>query len=62
MFRFKVLTRGPGLPELAALLLLMGIQPLLAETLSPLTARGYTALPIPQTVTLGPRDFCWNAA
>ncbi|MGD0579301.1 MAG: beta-N-acetylhexosaminidase [Bryobacteraceae bacterium] len=57
MFRFKVLTPGPGLPELAALLLLIGIHPLLAETLSPLTSRGYTVLPIPQTVTLGPRDF-----
>ena len=28
-----------------------------AETLSPLTARGYTLLPAPQKVTLGPRDF-----
>src|SRR5271157_1234494 len=56
MLRFESLTRGRGMPALATLLL-MGIHPLLAETLSPLTARGYTVLPIPQTVALGPRDF-----
>jgi hypothetical protein len=57
MFRIKPLTRGRSLPGLAALLLLVAIQPLPAQTLSPLTSRGYTVLPIPQTVTLGPRDF-----
>jgi hexosaminidase len=28
-----------------------------AEILSPLAARGYTVLPVPQQVTLGPKDF-----
>ena len=57
MFRIKPLTLGRCLPGLAALLLLVAIQPLPAQTLSPLTSRGYTVLPIPQTVTLGPVSY-----
>lgn len=57
MFRFEVLARGRTTPVLAALLLLFVIHPLTADTLSPLTSRGYTVLPIPQKVTLGPQDF-----
>jgi len=38
-------------------LLLVSLPPLPAGTVSPLTARGYTALPIPQQVTLGAQDF-----
>ena len=44
---------------LVALLLMLGIPPLLAETVSPLTSRGYTVLPVPQKVTLGPEDFAF---
>lgn len=32
-----------------------------AETVSPLSARGYTVLPVPQNVILGPRDFRFTA-
>ena len=38
-------------------LFLMAIPFLRGETVSPLTARGYAVLPIPQKVSLGPRDF-----
>jgi hexosaminidase len=43
--------------DLAAVVFLVAIHPLLAETVAPLTARGYTVLPIPQQVKLGPQDF-----
>jgi hexosaminidase len=42
--------------EAFALFLLLG-SPSPADTLSPLTARGYTVLPVPQKVTLGPREI-----
>ena len=57
MFRFESLARRLATPELAILLLLIGIRPLPADTVSPLTSRGYTVLPIPQKVMLGPHDF-----
>lgn len=41
----------------SSLLLLIGIHSLLAITISPLTSRGYTVLPVPQKVALGPQDF-----
>ena len=43
--------------SLAVLLLAFGIAPLTAETVPPLTARGYTVLPVPQKVALGTQDF-----
>jgi hexosaminidase len=36
---------------------LVAAAPLLSSTVSPLTERGYTVLPIPQKVSLGSRDF-----
>ena len=36
---------------------LIALHPAIANTLSPLTARGYTVLPVPQKVTLGEQDF-----
>jgi hypothetical protein len=38
-------------------LFLVAAAPLLSSTVSPLTERGYTVLPIPQKVSLGSRDF-----
>jgi hypothetical protein len=40
-----------------SLIILFSLPSTLAETLSPLTARGYTLLPVPQKATLGARDF-----
>ncbi|MFN7992304.1 MAG: beta-N-acetylhexosaminidase [Bryobacteraceae bacterium] len=40
-----------------ALVLALSFNCLQAGTLSPLTARGYTVLPVPQKVALDPRDF-----
>jgi len=42
---------------LTALLLVSWIFPLSAETVAPLTARGYTVLPVPQKVALESQDF-----
>ena len=41
----------------AFLLLAFGLAPLTAATVSPLAARGYSAMPEPQSVKLGERDF-----
>src|SRR5215831_5305638 len=40
-----------------SLVILFSLPSMQAETLSPLARRGYTLLPAPQKVTLGPRDF-----
>ena len=37
--------------------ILLAIAPVHAETVSPLQARGYTVMPQPQVVKLGPWDF-----
>lgn len=47
-------SRRAGIP---ALLLLSFISSISAETVPPLTARGYTVLPIPQKVALGTQEF-----
>jgi hexosaminidase len=67
MVRFETLTHRLRTREmllstapLAALLVAFGI-PLVAQTLSPLTARGYAVLPVPQKVTLGSQDFAFAA-
>src|SRR5260370_22282073 len=39
----------------------LGIAPVLAETVSPLLARGYTVMPQPQVVKLGASDFEFGA-
>src|SRR5450755_3143050 len=38
----------------------LGIFPLFAQTVPPLSARGYTVLPVPQKVTLGQQDFAFT--
>jgi hexosaminidase len=45
------------MPSRAISLFLLVIPFLCGDTVSPLTARGYTVLPIPQKVSLGSRDF-----
>jgi hexosaminidase len=40
-----------------ATIFILGIFPLSAETVPPLSARGYTVLPVPQRVSLGEQDF-----
>src|SRR4051794_34318039 len=40
-----------------AALLMTGVPPTIAKTMSPLTARGYSVLPIPQKLVLGQGDF-----
>jgi hexosaminidase len=45
---------------ITTLLALLSIFPVIAETASPLTARGYTVLPIPQKVALGEQDFVFG--
>lgn len=57
MTPFPTCTQRRSSSPLAALLLLVAIPPLFADTVSPLTARGYTVLPIPQKVVLGTADF-----
>ncbi len=57
MNRFEARIQIRSTRPLAVLILAFCIPPLTAETVSPLTARGYTALPIPQKVALGPQDF-----
>ena len=58
MAKFAVTPRrnAASLAALAVFLLLFATSRLLAAG-SPLTARGYTVLPVPQKVTLGPQDF-----
>jgi hexosaminidase len=55
-FRIRKALHGP------ALLLLVGMVPLFSATVSPLTARGYTVLPVPQKVVLGSEDFPFSQA
>src|SRR5690349_7144222 len=43
-------------------LLITGVHPAVAQAVSPLTARGYTVLPIPQKVVLGKEDFAISDA
>jgi len=43
-----------------AAIFVLEISPLLAETVPPLSARGYTVLPVPQKVTLGSQDFAFT--
>ncbi len=45
------------MPSRVISLFLLAIPFLRGDTVSPLTARGYTVLPIPQRVSLGSRDF-----
>ncbi len=45
----------------SALLLLLSLSSLSAVTVSPLLSRGYTVLPPPQKVNLGPEDFEFTA-
>jgi hexosaminidase len=45
------------MPSRLISLFLIAIPSLLGDTVSPLTARGYAVLPVPQKVSLGPRDF-----
>jgi hypothetical protein len=47
---------------MSALLLLGAASYVEAETSSPLFARGYTVLPVPQRVSLGTKDFTFSAA
>jgi hexosaminidase len=58
MVRFEILTQRVRTTLLPILLAAFGM-PLIAETVSPLTARGYTVLPVPQKVTLGSQDFAF---
>jgi hexosaminidase len=41
-------------------LFILWIFPLSAEVVPPLSARGYTVLPVPQRVVLGPQDFAFT--
>ena len=58
MYRFEAHTRRRGMPELAAVFLLFGIPSPAGRSCFPLTARGYTAPPIPQKVSLGTPGIC----
>ena len=57
LIKLKTFIHRRAACPLAIVLLALGAPALIAETVSPLTARGYTALPIPQKVILGPQDF-----
>ena len=57
MLRLEMLAHGRAVYSFAVFLLVIAIPSLPADTVSPLTARGYTALPVPQKVALGTRDF-----
>ena len=56
MLRFAARTQRLAVST-TTLLAVLSIHPLIAETVSPLTARGYTVLPVPQNVELGQQDF-----
>ncbi len=54
-----MLKNGPA--PLRPLLFLFAVLPLCGANVSPLAARGYTALPVPQLVKLEARDFAINS-
>jgi len=57
MSNFKTFGKPPAILFGAVFLWIAGIPPSSAETLSPLSARGYTVLPVPQEAALGSGDF-----
>ena len=59
MLRFAARTQRLAVST-TTLLAVLSIHPLIAETVSPLTARGYTVLPVPQRVELGQQDFAFT--
>src|SRR5712692_8990008 len=58
--RFKTWRQRVTTAGFRALFLLIGLFRLTAGPVTPLTMRGYTVLPIPQSVTLGSRDFVFT--
>src|SRR5579863_2385573 len=57
MFTLHPHAKTPGGATLAVLFLILSTPPARAGTVSPLTARGFTVLPVPQKVTLASQDF-----
>src|SRR5690242_20174112 len=53
---------GGSILSLVVAILMGGVRPAMTSTLSPLTARGYTVLPIPQKVVLAKQDFALSDA